>query len=51
MNKEEDGRLETARHGMKKYASMGLTAFLVIAASILFFLLLFKIDVVLKRCV
>ncbi|QNM05613.1 AI-2E family transporter [Qiania dongpingensis] len=48
MNKEEDGRLETARHGMKKYASMGLTAFLVIAASILFFLLLFKIDVVLK---
>ncbi len=48
MKKEEEGNLETARHGMKKYASMGLTAFLVIAASILFFLLLYKIDVVLK---
>ncbi|MCD2491252.1 AI-2E family transporter [Lacrimispora sp. NSJ-141] len=48
MKKEEEGKLETARHGMKKYASMGLTAFLVIAASILFFLLLYKIDVVLK---
>ena len=46
--KEEEGRLEAARNGMKKYASMGLTAFLVIAASILFFLLLYKIDTVIK---
>ena len=46
--KEEESRLAEARSGMRKYASMGLMAFLVIAASILFFLLIYKIDKVIS---
>ena len=46
--KEEESRLAEARSGMKKYMSMGLMAFLVIAASILFFLFIYKIDKVIS---
>ncbi len=46
--KKEEERRESAREGMKRYASMGLTAFCVIAASILFFLLLYKYETVIK---
>ncbi len=44
MKEEEESRLGAAKSGMKKYASMGLTAFIVIACSILFFMLLYKMD-------
>ncbi|MCI8506031.1 MAG: AI-2E family transporter [Lachnospiraceae bacterium] len=47
MRQGEEKR-ESARAGMRKYASMGLTAFCVIAASILFFLLLYKYETVIK---
>lgn len=46
--KQGEEKRESAREGMKKYASMGLTAFCVIAASILFFLLLYKYDTVIR---
>ena len=46
--KEEESKLAEARSGMKKYMSMGLMAFLVIAASILFFLFIYKIDKVIS---
>ncbi|MCI8464923.1 MAG: AI-2E family transporter [Lachnospiraceae bacterium] len=46
--KQGEERRESAREGMKRYASMGLTAFCVIAASILFFLLLYKYETVIK---
>ena len=48
MSKPEEENPKSAREGMKKYKSMGLTAFLVIAASILFFLLLYKYEKVIK---
>ncbi len=47
MRQGEEKR-ESAREGMKRYASMGLTAFCVIAASILFFLVLYKYETVIQ---
>ena len=46
--KQEEKKRESAREGMKRYASMGLTAFCVIAASILFFLVLYKYETVIR---
>ena len=44
--KQGEGKRESAREGMKRYAAMGLMAFCVIAASILFFLVLYKYETV-----
>ncbi len=46
--KPGEEKRESAREGMRRYASMGLTAFCVIAASILFFLVLYKYETVIS---
>lgn len=46
--KQGEGKRESAREGMKRYAAMGLMAFCVIAASILFFLVLYKYETVIS---